>query len=201
MKWIFIIAIGFICLACPFLILLYLQWMPGFISVAFAIWLICCIGTIAFSKGKDKKWYIRMIPSFILTLVFTILFLTAMDTEHYMFDENHGLWVFAPTLSLPSFYLIGAWINEKWLAKQEKNREKYNISVDRQIREKQAAIQTLETSITERIAITKIIKMLDCFGEDTTQISCDPRINNIASITSEIKQMENEIASLQKSRK
>lgn len=140
MEWIFIIAIGFICIACPILILLYLQWMPWYVSVAFCIWLVACIGTIVFSKDKEKKWYERMVPSFVLTLIFTILFLAAMDTDHYMFDENTGLWVVAPALSLPAFYLIGIWLNGKWLIKQKVKRQEYNKNIDRQIDDKCAEI-------------------------------------------------------------
>lgn len=136
MEWIFIIAIGFICLACPILILLYLQWMPWYVVVAFAIWLVTCVGTIALSKGKDKKWYERMVPSFIATVIFTVLFLAAMDTDHYMFDENIGLWVVAPALSLPAFYLIGMWLNGKRQASQENKRIEYNKSIDKHINDR-----------------------------------------------------------------
>ncbi len=131
MDWIYIILIGFICLACPILILLYLQWMPWYISVAFCIWFVSCIVTVAFSKGKDKKWYKRMMPSFVLTTIFTIIFLTSIDTDHYMFDDNIGLWVVAPGLSLPAFYLIGKWLNIKWQANQEIKRQKFNKGINK----------------------------------------------------------------------
>ena len=150
MEWIFIIAIVFICLACPILILLYLQWMPWYVSVAFCIWLVSCIGTITFSKGKDKKWYERMVPSFILTLIFTVLFLAAIDTDHYMVDENIGLWAIAHALSLPAFYLIGIWLNGKWPTKQEVKRQEYNKNIDRQIDAKYAEIRELELSIKKK---------------------------------------------------
>ncbi len=201
MEWILIIAIGFICIACPILILLYLQWMPWFVSVAFGIWVFSCIGTIAFSKGKDKKWYERMVPSFILTLFFTILFLASMDTDHYMFDENIGLWVFAPTLSLPAFYFIGKWINGKWQANQELKRQEYNKNIDVQINEKKAVIRRLEQTITTKTAITHLIGMLNFCGEDVSEIANDPRVSSIAKIVSEIEKEKKQILSLKEQKK
>lgn len=201
MEWIIIIAIGFICLACPILILLYLQWMPWFVTVAFCLWLVSCIGTIAFSKGKDKKWYERMLPSFITTFIFTVLFLTAMDTDHYMFDDNIGLWVVAPALSLPAFYLIGIWLNGKWQANQEAKRIEYNKSIDKQISEKNAEIRKLEQSIKAKTTISHFVEMLEYCGEDVSQIESDPNVSNIARISSEIKQMQNEVILLKNSKK
>lgn len=201
MEWIFIIAIGFICLACPILILLYLQWMPWYVAVAFAIWLVTCIGTIALSKGKDKKWYERMVPSFIATVIFTVLFLAAMDTDHYMFDENIGLWVVAPALSLPAFYLIGMWLNGKWQASQENKRIEYNKSIDKQISDKNAEIRKLEQSIKTKTVITHLISMLDYCGEDISAIENDPRVSNISIIVSEIKKERDQVQLLQKQKK
>lgn len=201
MGWIYIIAIGFICLACPILIFLYLQWMPWFAAVAFCLWLVSCIGTITFSKGNDKKWYERMVPSFIATFIFTVLFLAAMDTDHYMFDDNIGLWVVAPALSLPAFYLIGIWLNGKWQANQEAKRIEYNKSIDKQISEKNAEIRKLEQSIKTKTAITHLIYMLDYCGEDISKIEGDPNVSNIARINSKIEDMQNEIVLLQNSKR
>lgn len=201
MEWIFIIAIGFICLACPILILLYLQWMPWYVAVAFAIWLVTCVGTIALSKGKDKKWYERMVPSFIATVIFTVLFLAAMDTDHYMFDENIGLWFFAPTLSLPAFYLIGMWLNGKWQASQENKRIEYNKSIDKQISDRNAEIRKLEQSIKTKTTVLHFVKMLEFCGEDISQIENDPNVSNISRISAQIQTKQNDVVLLQKSKK
>lgn len=201
MEWIFIIAISFICLACPILILLYLQWMPWYVSVAFCIWLVGCIGTIAFSKGKDKKWYERMVPSFILTLFFTVLFLATMDTDHYMFHENIEFWVIAPALSLPAFFLIGIWLNGKRQAQQEAKRQEYNKNIDRQIEDKYAEIQKLEMSIKNKTVITHFVNMLDYCGEDTSQITSDSRVSNISKIASEIHKEREQIQLLQEQKR
>lgn len=201
MEWIVLIAIGFICLACPILILLYLQWMPWYVSVAFVVWFVSCIGTIAFSKGKEKKWYERMVPSFILTFIFTVLFLSTMDTDYYMFGENTGLWVVAPTLSLPALYLIGIWLNGKRQAQQEIKRQEYNQNIDRQIEDKYAEIRKLEMSIKDKTVITHLVNMLDYCGEDTSQIASDPKVSNISKIASEIHEGRKQIQLLQEQKK
>lgn len=201
MEWIVLIAIGFICLACPILILLYLQWMPWYVSVAFVVWFVSCIGTIAFSKGKEKKWYERMVPSFILTFIFTVLFLSTMDTDYYMFDENTGLWVVAPTLSLPALYLICIWLNGKRQAQQEIKRQEYNKNIDRQIEDKYAEIRKLEMSIKDKTVITHLVNMLDYCGEDTSQIASDPKVSNISKIASEIHEGRKQIQLLQEQKK
>ena len=175
--------------------------MPWYVAVAFAIWLVTCIGTIALSKGKDKKWYERMVPSFIATVIFTVLFLAAMDTDHYMFDENIGLWVVAPTLSLPAFHLIGMWLNGKRQASQENKRVEYNKNIDNQIRDRNAEIWKLEQSIKTKTTVLHFVKMLEFRGEDISQIENDPNVSNILRISAQIQTKQNDVVLLQKSKK
>lgn len=196
MQWVVIIAIGFICIACPVLLLLYLQWMPWYVTVAYFIWLVSCIGSIAFSKGKDKKWYERMIPAFFLTFCFTVLHLTSMDTEHYMFDDNIGLWVVAPTLSLPLFYFIGRWLNGKLEEKREADRKEHNANIERQITAKKSEIQKLEQSLKDKAVIIHFVEMLHFCGEDITVFSNEPRISDISKLMSKIKSNEEDIQHL-----
>jgi len=75
-----------------------------------------------------------------------------------MFDENIGLWVVAPALSLPAFYLIGMWLNGKWQASQENKRIEYNKSIDKQISKKNAEIRKLEQSIKTKTNIISLMK-------------------------------------------
>ena len=185
MEWIFIIAISFICIACPILILLYLEWMPWYVSVLAVIWIISCISTIVFSKSK--KWYERLIPSFIFTVIFTVVFMTSIDTDHYMFDENNGLWVVAPTLSLPAFYFIGGRLNGKRLARQDKRRTEYNEIVDKEIKGKICTIHLLD--------------LLGHCGAEAEQFKSDPRISDIMRISFEIDRKRSEVLQLEKSKK
>ena len=60
------VLIGFICLACPILILLYLQWMPWYISVAFCIWFVSCIVTVVKRELRDIR---KRLPHFHLQAV------------------------------------------------------------------------------------------------------------------------------------
>ena len=201
MEWIFIIAIGFICIACPILILLYLEWMPWYVSVLFAVWILASIGTIVFTKNKAKKWYEKLIPTFIFTFIFTSVFLASMDTNHYMFDENTGLWVVAPALSIPAFYVIGGWLNGKWLASQEQKRKEYNGAVDKEINDKLGEIQKLDHAIKEKTCTIHLLDMLGHCGAEVEQLESDPRISDIMRISSEIERKRSEVLQLEKSKK
>lgn len=201
MEWIFIIAIGFICIACPILILLYLQWMPWYVAVIFALWIIACITTVVFSKSKNKKWYEILLPSFIFTFIFTIVFMTSMDVDHYMFDENTGLWVIAPACSLPAFYLIGKWLNGKWLVSQEAKRVAHNKAIDKQIANTKIEIQRLECAIKDKVVAIHLLDVLGRCGADISQLECDPRICDITKTSDGIEKKRKEIWSLEKTKK
>lgn len=199
MEWIFIIAISFICIACPILILLYLEWMPWYVSVLAVIWIISCISTIVFSKSK--KWYERLIPSFIFTVIFTVVFMTSIDTDHYMFDENNGLWVVAPTLSLPAFYFIGGRLNGKRLAREDKRRTEYNEIVDKEIKNRLGEIEELDRAIKGKICTIHLLDLLGHCGAEAEQFKSDPRISDIMRISFEIERKRSEVLQLEKSKK
>lgn len=174
--------------------------MPWYASAAFGIWLASCIVTVTFSKGKDKKWYERMMPSFVLTIILSIIFLTAMDTDYYMFDDNNGLRG-APTLSLPMFYIIGKWLKVKWQVNKEIKHQEFNKGIDKQISDKNAEIRNLEQSVKTKTVITHFVEMLDCCGEDMSDIASDPRVSSILKIVSEINKEKEQIQLLQKQKK
>ena len=197
MEWLFIIAIGFICLIYPVITVVSLQWLPWYVSVAFAIWIICCITTIAYPSRKEKKWYERMIPSFVLTFVFSIVFFSSIDTEHYMFEDNVAMWIVAPALNLPLLYFIGMWVNGKWKSIKSAKREEHNKAIEREINEKRTIIQKLEKSIYNKTVIIHFVEMLNFCGEDTSSLIRDKRISNITKISSEIEQLHQEINMLQ----
>lgn len=197
MEWLFYIGIGFICIAGVILLFLYIWYMPWFVIIAYFLWLIGSVCSITFSKGKEKKWY-GITITFVLTFFFTVLFLSMMDTEHYMFDDGNPIWYVAPTLNLPAICLIGSWLNKKWQAKQDRKLEAYNMAIDRQIREKNLEIAKLEQSIKNKEVITRFILMMEFCGENVVPIKNDPRVSNIARVSSEICKKRDEIVLLEK---
>lgn len=170
--------------------------MPWYVTLAYFIWLLSSIASIAFPKGKDSKWYERMVPSFILTICFTVFFIASIDTDHYMFDDNNGIWYIAPTLCLPLYYFIGRWLNGKLEVKRETNRKEHNASIKRQITAKKAEIQELEQSVKDNAVILHFLEMLHFCGEDTTIFMCDQRINDISKLLYDIKRSTEEIQQL-----
>lgn len=108
-----VIVLGFLSIASVIIIFASMQWLSTFMIIAAIIWFFGCIGTVAASKGKDKKWHERMIPSFVITFVFTVLLVIAVSNgDELIFRENPGIYYIAPALSLPLFYLIGMLINK-----------------------------------------------------------------------------------------
>lgn len=112
-DWAIVIVFVILCIGSVFIIFASMQWLPTYMLIAAIIWLFGCIGTIAASKGKNKKWHERMIPSFVITFVFTVLLVIAVSNSNdRMFRENTEFYYIAPTLSLPLFYLIGMLMNK-----------------------------------------------------------------------------------------
>lgn len=114
-----------------------------------------------------------------------------------MFDENNGLWVVAPTLSLPAFCFIGELFREKWQAVQEMKRQDFNRAIDKRIDDKLVEIQRLEQAVQNRSVIIHFINVLDCCGGDISQILSDSRVSNIKNLAFEISKCQEEIQQLQ----
>lgn len=124
MEWLYMLAIGFICIGSPIIMVLYIGYMPVYVIISFVVWLLSSIASIALSRDENKKWYERMLPSFFLTLVFTMIFVASIDTKHYMFDDENAMWFFAPSLCLPAIYFVG---NGMRRALEKKRQEKMAV--------------------------------------------------------------------------
>ena len=111
--------------------------------------------------------------------------MTSIDTDHYMFDENNGLWVVAPILSLPACYFIGGRLNGKRLARQDKRRTEYNEIVDKEI----------------KICTIHLLDLLGHCGAEAEQFKSNPRISDIMRISFEIERKRSEVLYLEKSKK
>ena len=195
------LAIGFLCIAAPIMLLISLQWMPWYVCVSFAVWILACIGTIVFSESKDKKWFERLLPSFLFTIIFTLVFLCSIDTNYDMFDKNNAFWAIAPALCLPAFYQIGDWLSKKWLKKQEAARVEQIKEIDAQLRSKRIQLQHLQRSIRGKTAVVHLLELMDDCGNDVSQMQCDPRICDITKLTSEMDAIQNEISALKERKK
>ena len=128
MQWIFLIAIGFICIAYPIVLLILVCYMPFYAVLVFLAWLTICITSIAYSKSEIvfEKLTASIIASIIFAIVLGIV-ISSGETE-LLFDEDEVgalfAFVLSPFFSLPAVYWVGNKLQAKVIAKEnEKRRE------------------------------------------------------------------------------
>ena len=127
MQWIFLIAIGFICIAYPIVLLILVCYMPFYAILVFLAWLTMCITSIAYSKSE--KVFEKLTASIIASIIFAMflgIVVSSGETE-LLFDEDEVgalfAFVLSPFLSLPAIYLVGNKLQAKVLVKQNKTRK------------------------------------------------------------------------------
>lgn len=202
MEWIFIIAIGFICIAYPIILFLYIWYMPVSVIVIYFIWLLGSIASIALSKGNNKKWYEEGAIAFLLTVIFTIIFVGSIDTDHYMFDENNAMWFLAPTLCLPMIIFVGcklkSSVEKSRLEKQEQcikelNNEKIKL---------ESEILTLRVQLRSCDEINRFLNLLGNCGCDVEALYLHPQMSKIKMLSDEIESKRRQVNELkEKARK
>ena len=163
LRIIFILAVGFICLAYPMLLLLYIWNLPIYAIIAYFAWIIISITSVVLSK--EEKKLNKMTVSFESTFIFTIILIFVVSnnygnykfTTKLLFDDNKLYLYISPALSLPLIYFVGSkillWKNKK----ENKKRDDYiqkikseikNINqIANEIKEKRNKISELEKEI------------------------------------------------------
>lgn len=163
LRIIFILAVGFICLAYPMLLLLYIWNLPIYAIIAYFAWIIISITSVVLSK--EEKKLNKMTVSFESTFIFTIILIFVVSnnygnykfTTKLLFDDNKLYLYISPALNLPLIYFVGSkillWKNKK----ENKKRDDYiqkikseikNINqIANEIKEKRNKISELEKEI------------------------------------------------------
>lgn len=128
MQWIFLIAIGFICIAYPIVLLILVCYMPFYAVLVFLAWLTICITSIAYSKSE--KVFEKLSVSIIASIIFAIFLgvVVSSGQTELLFDEDEVgalfAFVLSPFFSLPAVYWVGNKLQAKVIAKEnEKRRE------------------------------------------------------------------------------
>lgn len=196
MKWIFIIAIGFICIAFLVILFLYVWYMPWYVIVLYFVWVVSSIASIVFANAKDKKWDERLTISILLTFGYTVVFVSSIDTEHYMFDEGIGFWGVAPILNLPAFCFIGNWIRVKIDHWKIQKRQAYVNEIKQEIKVCEEDIQSLQMQLKNNVVIIHLLALLEKCGSDVSALTDNPKVNNIAKLNDEIHRKRNYVAFL-----
>ena len=99
----FVIAIGFICVACPILLFIMIWSLPIYVIISYFVWIASMLGWI--SLGRKKKISEFILPIVVMVFVFTCIYASGYSEESY---EGGGvlIWIF-PALSTPAFCYIG----------------------------------------------------------------------------------------------
>lgn len=204
LRIIFILAIGFICLAYPMLLLLYIWNLPIYAIVAYFAWIFISIISVVLSK--EEKKLNKMTVSFESTFIFTIILIFVISnnygnykfTTKLLFDDNKLYLYISPALSLPLIYFVGSkillWKNER----ENKKRNDYIQKVKSEIKINLNDIDLLKSKLNCKQKIITLLTLLKKLGADTGDFENNPEIKNINQIVNDIKEKRNKISELEK---
>ena len=173
MEWLYLIAIGLICVAFPIILFLYIWYLPPVIIVLFFLWIVFSLATIVLSKSK--KWYEELIGTFVLTGIFTIVLGSAIsNSSNYMFDEDNTGIIIAPAISIVAIYFVGSFLKEKrsksLLVKQAKQKEE----IRKDILQIEKEIVQIENKIEKKEKAFHLVELLAFCGSDINEINEHP---------------------------
>ena len=191
MEWLYLLAIGFICLAYPVILFISIWYMPWYIILTYFIWLISCLFSIIKLKKNKLKWYECILPSFIFAIIFTFIFSMSIDKNHYLFEDNSFIWILAPFLNLPAIYYLGAYLYEKIRSYEDKKRNLLINDLRHQIRQYEDEIWILKDKIHSKKSVMTFIDLLEyCNATNINELKNDKRINDILLISNLINEKQ-----------
>lgn len=197
----FVLVIGIICIGNPIFAILSLQELPWYMTVAYCVWLVACVGTIAHSKGEDKKWYERMYYAFAFTLVFEILYVSSMAKNDPLFDDIALGCFLTPPFNLPAFYFIAACIREHKVSSYKRRVKENNENIDRKINAAKTELEELERRWKDGTVNVHLFDLLERCGADMSQIKCNQKIASAYKIEADIKTKKETIHRLKMQKK
>ena len=197
MKWLLIIAIVFICLCSPIVLFMYIWYMPEYVIIMFFAWIISSIAIIAFVDDDGTKGKVNFFILLSLAIIFTIIFCGSIDTNHYLFDEDNGLWLFAPTLSLPAIYLIGSFFAGRISNFKRSLARKRTDKLKKQIEEAESQIQHLNNCISGRTTMLHFLSLIHACGGEISDLESHQEIVNVSRLQSEVAAQKQHLIELQ----
>lgn len=169
MQWIFLIAIGFICIAYPIVLLILVCYMPFYAILVFLAWLTMCIASIAYSKSE--KVFEKLSVSIIASIIFAIFLgvVVSSGQTELLFDEDEVGALFAfilsPFLSLPAVYWVGNKLQAKVIAKENEKRRELLSECKKELHKQLNIKSTIIRVIDEYYITTEntldLIKLID----------------------------------------
>lgn len=161
MEWIYIIAIGFICVMYPIALLICVFLMPWYVILAYFIWI--TISIILISKLQTKT---AITVTVVLTVVFTIVFCTAIHysqiSSMYNEEKLKLLPYIMPALNLPAIFYFG------FKAKRKSEESKVNKLSSA----KQDAIKSIDKTIKNKTVVLQLISETERDYRSVSDLLC-----------------------------
>lgn len=161
MEWIVIIAIGFICVSYPILMLVCTFMMPWYVILAYFLWIILSMIVITRMNSKGA-----ITITIILTIIFTIVFCSSIPGSNisYMFDDNKALSYIMPAFNLPAILYFGFKIknsvNNAKLDRLSQRKRYINNYLEKEISHKKAVLSVLAELEKSFDNINKLLDLL-----------------------------------------
>lgn len=185
MEWLYLIAIGLICVAFPIILFLYIWYLPPVIIVLFFLWIIFSLATIVLSRSK--KWYEELIGTFVLTGIFTIVLVSAIsNSSSYMFDEDNTGIIIAPAISIVAIYFVGSFFKEKHSKSLSARQAKQKEEIRKDILQIEKEIAQIENKIGKKEKAFHLVELLAFCGSDMGDIKAHPENESVNLLITEI---------------
>lgn len=168
LNLIYILAIGFICIAYPIFVFILIWSMPIYVIIAYFIWVFVTIGWIYFSGKIKISEYIT--PTVIFLIIFTMIW-------KYSFDNNQGneyiddwfLILFAPALNTPAFCFAGSKLGASRIKRIEKKLIIWARKLNDYYKDKIQKIDKIIIKIEEEYFKEKSVENLLCLIDSCTE--------------------------------
>ncbi len=190
LNLVYILAIGFICIAYPIFVFISIWSMPIYVIIAYFIWVFVTIGWIYFSGKIKISEYIT--PTVIFLIIFTMIWKYSFDNgqgNEYMDDEF--LILFAPALNTPAFCFIGSKLGALRIKRIEKKliiwARKLNDYYKDKIQKIDKIIIKIEEEYFKEKSVENLLCLIDFCTEGKLQEDFKPKIESTSErIISEI---------------
>ena len=142
-----VIALGFIAIAYPILMLIGIWSYPVYLIILFWLWIIVSVGWICFCGKKKLSEYV--VPILIFDVVFTVFFVLESYSNNYgMFGKEDG-WIvaFVPTFCVPAICVSGIALLSVITKRKVEKLKIWAHEINERIRKKENAVEQVLSSL------------------------------------------------------
>ena len=164
MEWIYIIALGFIAIAYPVLMLIGIWSFPIHVIISFIIWIALSVIWMLWKKSKKISEYIG--PIILLDLIFTIIYVSGGESSIWGGDmESDDFLCIMPSLSLPALCYVSLKLIDVRAANQNEKREfllqNIKSNIETQLNETKKLINDINENFDNNKQLGKVVSLVD----------------------------------------